>query len=139
MKKILIITISLILSFSLASCAAFEVLEFLHDGVTYYYEYSDGTKTVTNYHPYKFWKLPNYQEMVQYGDDAGLENDGIVYFVYIVDTSIDSNDAKAYYSAEFDGVTKKLLCEDGEYFSSEIEKNAVVNRLINIIDKAYFK
>lgn len=110
------------------------VSEFTSDGVTYYYEYSEGIKTITNYHPYKFWKLPDYQEMVQFGDDAGLENEGVVYFIYVVDTSIDPDDSKAYYSAEFDGETKELLCEDGEYFSNEADKQAFVDRLINLID-----
>lgn len=134
MKKTLLIVISVVLLLSLASCGMSNVSEFTSDGVTYYYEYSEGIKTITNYHPYKFWKLPDYQEMVQFGDDAGLENEGVVYFIYVVDTSIDPDDSKAYYSAEFDGETKELLCEDGEYFSNEADKQAFVDRLINLID-----
>ena len=141
MKKLLLITLSFVMLFSLVSCNRWDVIEFEHDGVTYYYEFSNGIKTVTNYHPYKFftWGLPDYQEMVQYGDDVGLENDGVVYFVYVVDTSIDPDNPQAYYSAELDGETKTLLCEDGEYFSSEEEKSEVVVRLLDIIDTAYFK
>lgn len=139
MKKILLFIISIALLLSITSCDMSNVMEFSRDGVTYYYEYSDGIKTVTNYHPYKFWKLPDYQEMVQLGDGAGLENEGNVYFIYVVDTSIDPESSKAYYTAELDAETKELLCEDGEYFSSEAEKNATVERLLDLIDTAYFK
>ena len=141
MKRLLLIIIALCLFISLVSCNRVDIIEFERDGVTYYYEYSHGIKTVTNYHPYKFftWGLPDYQEMVQYGNDVGLENDGVVYFIYVVDTSIDPDDPKAYYIAELDGETKELLCEDGEYFSSEEEKNGTVMRLVDIIDTIYFK
>lgn len=141
MKRLLLIIITLCLLLSLISCDRWNVIEFERDGVTYYYEFANGIKTVTNYHPYKFltWGLPDYQEMVQYGDDVGLENEGVVYFIYVVDTSIEPDDPKAYYSAELDGETKELLCEDGEYFLSEEEKNATVDRLVEIIDTAYFK
>ena len=133
MKKISILLL-IILVFSLVSCTRSDLFEIERDGVTYYLDYSDGIKTVTNYHPYKFWALPDYQEMVEYGDGAGLENDGVVYFIYIVDTSIAPESPKAYYTAEFDGETKALLCEDGEYFSNEEEKNEVVERLLELID-----
>lgn len=136
MKKVLLILISYVLLLSLISCNA-NVIEFTHDGVTYYYEFSDGIKTITNYHPYKFWELPNYQEMIQLGDGAGLENEGVVYFIYVVDTSIDPDSPSAYYTAEFDGETNTLLCEDGEYFSNEEEKNAVIERLLELIDTIY--
>ena len=133
MKKTIFILIILILSLSLASCNS-AVTEFSHDGITYYYEYSDGIKTITNYHPYKLFQLPEYQEMVQWGEGAGLENEGVVYFVYAVDTSVDPEDPKAYYSAEFNGETKVLLCEDGEYFASEAEKSEFIDRMINLIN-----
>ncbi len=136
MKKISILLL-IILVFSLVSCLRSDLFEIERDGVTYYLDYSDGIKTVTNYHPYKFWKLPNYQEMVQFGDGAGLENEGVVYFIYVVDTSIDSDNPKAYYTAEFDGETKALLCEEGEYFSNEEEKNEVVERLLELIEMIY--
>ena len=72
--------------------------------------------------------------MAEFGEGAGIKNEGTVYYIYVVDTSIDSESPKAYYSAEFDGVTKSLLCEDGEYFSNEEEKNEVVERLLKLID-----
>ena len=134
MKKISFLATVLVLLMSLASCGVSNIIEISNDGATYYYEYSDGVKTITNYHPKKLLQLPTYQEMVQLGDGAGLENEGVVYFVYVVDTSIDSQDPKAYYSAEFDGNTKALLCESGEYFANEADKTAFVDRLINLID-----
>ena len=141
MKKTLLILLALILSFSMISCSNFkDVIEFKgENGETYFYEYSDGIKSITNYHPHKFWALPDYQELVQYGDGAGVENEGKVYFIYVVDTSLDPESTKAYYSAEFDGETKELFCEEGEYFSDEAQKNALVERLLSEIDTAYFK
>ena len=139
MKKSLLILLLLALLFSLTSCFN-DVTEFQEkDGNTYYYEYSDGIKTVTNYHPHKLWALPNYQEMVQYGDGAGLENEGVVYFVYVVDTSIDAESPQAYYMAELNGETKELLCDDGEYFTDEAEKNAFITRLVDLVDSVNFK
>ena len=134
MKKVLLIALSLVLLISLPSCMNSKVTKVDLESGSIYYEYDGEIITVTNYHPYKFWSLPDYQEMIQYGDGAGLENEGVVYFIYVVDTSVDSDDPKAYYSAEFDGETKELLCEDGEYFNDEAKKSAVVERLFNLID-----
>ena len=140
MKRALIIFISLALVIFMTSCSVFEVIEYTgENGAVYFYDYSDGIKTVTNYHPYKFWDLPSYQEMVQYGEGAGLENGGVVYYIYVVDTSIDADDESAYYCAELDGETKELLCEEGAYFSDEAEKKAVIDRLVREIDSTYFK
>ena len=141
MKKILLVFVSFVLLVSLVSCIGSSVIKFKDDRSAgdLYYEFSDGIKTVTNYHPYNFFAFPNYQELVQYGEGAGLENEGKVYFIYIVDTSMNSDDPQAYYCAEFDGETRELLCEDGEYFSTEEEKNAAIERLVGIIDSAYFK
>lgn len=139
MKKLLLVVISIALLLAITSCGMSSVLEFERDGVNYYYEFSEGIKSVTNYHPYKFWKLPIYQELVQLGDGAGLENEGNVYFIYVVDTSIDPDSPKAYYTAEFDAETKELLCEEGEYFFEEAEKSATVERLIDLIDTVCFK
>ena len=139
MKKVFLIVISCVLLLSITSCATFDILDFSCDGVTYYYEFSDGIKTITNYHPYKFWDLPSYQEMIQLGDSAGLENEGRVYFIYVVDTSINPDSPKAYYTAEFDAETKALLYEEGDYFSREEEKRATVEKLIRLIDTVYFK
>ena len=134
MKKVLLIALSLVLLISLPSCMNSKVTKVDLESGSIYYEYDGEIITVTNYHPYKFWSLPDYQEMIQYGDGAGLENEGVVYFIYVVDTSVDSDDPKAYYSAEFDGEKKELLCEDGEYFNDEAKKSAVVERLFNLID-----
>ena len=136
MKKLLLVILSFILLLLLTSCI-FNGVTDLNDG--YYYDFSDGIKTITNYHPYKLWALPDYQELVQFGEGAGLENEGNVYFIYIVDTSIESDSPRAYYSAEFDGETKELLCESGEYFTDEAAKDATVSKLIDMIDKVYLK
>ena len=139
MRKIISLLIAFVLLISLVSCNMMNVIEFERDGIMYYYEYSEGVKTITNYHPYKIWKLPNYQEMVQLGDGVGLDNEGKVYFILVVDTSMDSNNPKSYYSVEIDAETKTILCTYGEYFSNDAEKNATVERLINLIDTVYFK
>ena len=139
MKKVILITLTLALMLSLTSCFG-DFIEYQgEDGKTYYYAYSEGVKSITNYHPYKLWELPTYQELVQYGEGVGLENEGVIYIIYIVDTSVESTEAKAYYTAEFDGETKELLYEDGEYFSDETEKNATVERLLYEIDTPNFK
>jgi hypothetical protein len=137
MKKILLTLISFILLFSLVSCLRSDLFIVERDGFKYYLDYSDGIKSATNYHPYNFFSLPKYQELIQHGDGAGLENDGVVYFIYVVDTSISADDSKAYYCAEFDGETKEFLCESGEYFENEEEKNKVINRLLAIIEILY--
>jgi len=139
MKKLLSGLLLLTLLLSLTACGG-EVIEFVgEDNEEYYYEYSDGIKSVTNYHPYKFWALPDYQELVQYGDGAGLENEGTVYFIYVVDTSRDSQSAEAYYTAELDGATEELLFEDGAYFSDDSAKTATVERLLDIIKNTDLK
>lgn len=135
MKRIFLFALAFVMVLSLSACTFNDIVEFEgSDGQKYYCEYDDGITTVTNYHPYKFLSLPDYQEMVQYGDGAGLENEGIVYYIYVVDTSINADDPKAYYTAEFDGETKELLCEEGDYFSDETQKSALIERLLNVID-----
>ena len=137
MKKILLTLISVILLFSLVSCLRSDLFIVERDGFKYYLDYADGIKSATNYHPYNLFGLPKYQELIQHGDGAGLENDGVVYFIYVVDTSISADDSKAYYCAELDGETKELLCESGEYFENEEEKNKVIDRLLAIIEILY--
>ena len=119
---------------SLSSCFGGEVTELTDRGFPgYYYEDSEGIVSITNYHPYKFYALPDYQELVQYGDGAGLTNEGTVYFVYVVDTSLEPDSEKAYYSAEFDGETGELLSEEGEYFADTEEKSLTVDKLLSMI------
>ena len=96
----------------------------------YYLENDEGVLSVTNYAPYDFLNLPNYQELAQYGDGAGLENEGVVYYIFITDTS----KKDTYYTAEFDGETKELLCEEGTFFADEAAKNETVNRLLTMLD-----
>ena len=138
MRRFLHTVLIFVLVISLVSCNAFNIVKFEHEGNTYYYDYSDGIKTITNYHPYRFFNLPIYQEMIQYGEAAGLISEGVVYFVYAVDTSVDPESENAYYMAELDGETKELIWEEGQYFSEESDKISFVERLINLIDTVYF-
>ena len=71
---------------------------------------------------------------MQYGY-VGLENEGVVYCVYIVDTSVNAEDPSAYYCAELDGETRALLCEEGTLFESEAEKSEAVEKLFDMIDE----
>ena len=96
----------------------------------YYLVRENETVSVTNYAPYDFFHLPDYQELAQYGDGAGLDNEGVVYFVFITDTSKEDT----YYSAEFDGETRALLCEEGTFFADEATKNETVDRLLDMLD-----
>ena len=138
MKKIFATILVFALILSLTSCILDSVFRFKDEnGKIYYADYSDGIISVTNYHPYKFWELPNYQELAQLGEGAGLENEGRVYFIYVVDTSIDPDSPKAYYTAEFDAETKELLTEEGEYFEDEETKNSVIKKLLKMVDEVY--
>ncbi len=137
MKKVLIGAVIFTLIFSLVSCGGNSLTQldggyYLERGNDLYGEEFESV-SIMNYHPYKFWALPDYQELVQYGY-VGLENEGVVYFVYIVDTSRDADSPYAYYCAEFDGETRELLCEEGEYFSDNSVKNATVEKLLNLMD-----
>ncbi len=96
----------------------------------YYLVRENDTVSVTNYAPYNFFALPDYQELAEYGDGAGLENEGVVYYIFITDTS----KKDTYYTAEFDGTTQALLCEEGTFFADEAAKNETVNRLLNMLD-----
>ena len=134
MKRFILIIISLILIFSLSSCNVGVVQKLDGEFEDYYYESSKGIKTVTNYHPYNVSSLPTYQEMIQFGDGAGLENEGKVYFIYVVDTSKNPDSDEAYYTAEFDATTRAMLCESGEYFTDEETKNETLKRLFEVFD-----
>ena len=135
MKRSLSVLLIILLVLSLASCVLGDAEELTERGFEgYYYEESDGIISITNYHPYDFFSLPDYQELVGYGEDAGLENDGTVYFIYVVDTSLDPDSDAAYYSAEFEGTTRELLCEEGEYFTDDAAKTQTVAKLLDMIE-----
>lgn len=138
MKKVVSILCLFVLLLSLASCVA-KVTEFTHEGVTYYYEFVDGRKSIANYNPNKLSNLPKYQELIQLGDGVGDKNEGRVYYIFILDMTFDTNDPKAYYTAEFDAETRELLSEEGEYFATEADKNATVTRLFHLIDTVSFE
>ncbi len=103
----------------------------------YYLTSEDGVLSITNYDP-DGSDMPSYQELIVYGDGAGLETQGVVYYIYIVDAdSVDSETGEGkYYMAEFADDTHELLTEDNQYFSSEVEKENIINELIEMMDFA---
>ena len=130
MKKTSILWMVLTIALLLTACTGgAEKLTGEYAG--YYLAEEEGAVSVTNYQPYHIFALPDYQELVQYGDGVGLENEGVVYFVFVTDTAKED----CFYSAEFDGETRELLCEEGTFFDSENAKNATVTRLLDMIDE----
>ena len=130
MKKFCVLLIVLVAALLLSACAGgAEKLSGEYAG--YYRANEDGIVSITNYQPYNFLALPEYQELVEYGDGAGLDNEGVVYFIFVTDTSKED----CFYSAEFDGQTRELLCEEGTFFASEQAKQATVNRLLDMLDQ----
>lgn len=65
--------------------------------------------TITNHNPYNIFKLPNYQEVIEYGY-VSMETKEIVYSIDIF-----IKDSGEYYHAEYDKDTKELLNEDGDW------------------------
>ena len=128
MKRCFAFGLACILVFSLSACTlGAEKLTGEYEG--YYLAKEDGILSVTNYAPYDFFHLPDYQELAEYGDGAGLDNEGIVYYIFITDTSKEDT----YYTAEFDE-NRKLLCEEDKFFADEETKTQAVNRLLNMLD-----
>ena len=129
MKKFRVLLMALVAALLLSACTGdAEKLSGEHAG--YYRTNEDGIVSITDYQPYNFLALPDYQELVQYGDGAGIDNKGIVYFVFVTDTSKED----CFYSGEFDGATRALLSEEGTFFTDENAKNATVTRLLDMID-----
>ncbi len=127
-RTFILLMLALVLLLSACSAGA-EKLTGEYEG--YYLTNEDGTASVTNYHPYNFLSLPDYQELVEYGDGAGLDNAGVVYFIFVTDTAKED----CFYSAEFDGVTRELLCEEGTFFTDENAKQETITRLLDMIDE----
>ena len=128
MRRLFAVIIVTIIAFALCACTGgAEKLTGEYEG--YYLIRENSTISVTNYAPYNFFALPDYQELAEYGDGVGLENEGIVYYIFITDTS----KKDTYYTAEFDGKTKELLCEEGTFFADETVKNETVNRLLDML------
>ncbi|MBQ9750220.1 MAG: hypothetical protein IJV87_06535 [Clostridia bacterium] len=129
MKKFCVLLIVLVAVLLLSACTGgAEKLSGEYAG--YYRANEDGIVSVTNYQPYNFFALPDYQELVEYGDGAGVDNEGVVYFVFVTDTSKED----CFYCAEFDGATRALLCEEGTFFTDENAKIATVTRLLDMMD-----
>ncbi len=128
MKRIFAALLVIMLVFSFTACTlGAEKLSGEYAG--YYLENEDSTISVTNYHPYNFFNLPDYQELAQYGDGVGIDREDAVYFIFITDTSKEDT----YYSAEFDE-NGTLLCEEGTFFADEAAKKETVTRLLNMLD-----
>ncbi len=139
MKKALLSFFAIVLILSLISCVHTMELDGEYNG--YYLEVSRSiygseydSISITNYKQgLPFSDYPEYQELVQYGC-VGIENEGIVYAIYIVDTSIDPESEDAYYCAEFDCETRELLFEEGAYYSDSSYRETEVKRLLDMID-----
>ncbi|MBE6983623.1 MAG: hypothetical protein E7435_04995 [Ruminococcaceae bacterium] len=129
MKRWIAVLLAVAFVFGLSACAGgAEKLTGEYEG--YYRVNEDGIVSVTNYHPYHFFDLPDYQELAEYGNGAGLDNEGVVYFIFITHTSKED----CFYSAEFDGATRELLSEEGTFFTDETAKKEAVDRLLNMLD-----
>lgn len=100
----------------------------------YYANFDEGIISVTNYDPDDMSNIPSYQEMIDYGDGAGLENEGTVYCIYIFDSANSTEENEIYYYTELADETLEVLIEEDSYFASEDERKAVVDKLIEIIN-----
>lgn len=128
MKRCFAFVLALVLTLSLSACTfGAEKLTGQYEG--YYLAQEDGILSVTNYAPYDFFHLPDYQELAEYGDGAGIDNKGLVYYIFITDTSKEDT----YYTAEFDE-NRTLLCEEGTFFTDESNKEQTVTKLLDMLD-----
>ncbi len=139
MKKISAIMLIMILALSLAACGLIglkntSVISLADKYPGYYANFEDGIISITNYHPYDFADLPDYQELIEYGDGAGLENEGTVYFIFVVNTKYSTEDNEHFYCAELADGTLNVLTEEDSYFASDAEKTAAVNKLMEIME-----
>lgn len=137
MKRILTVTLVLVLALSLSSCILnFQKLGGEYEG--YYYESSYGSVTVANYDPNNMFAIPAYQEMVMFGDGVGDVSEGVVYYI-IVGGDVGGTDAEDghYYIGEFHPETREILYEEGSYFADEETKMATVEKLMDLADYVY--
>lgn len=100
----------------------------------YYATVREGIISIMNYNPDDINSIPAYQELIEYGDGAGLENEGVVYYIYVLDTADSTQGNEKYYYAELAGDTMEVLMEQNSYFASEDESNALVTRLLEMIN-----
>ena len=145
MKKASGLLIVLAILFTLAACgnsnggagttnqnASTTNLEDKYPG--YYANFDEGIISVTNYDPDDMGSIPSYQEMIAYGDGAGLENEGTVYYIFIVDTVVSTEKNEKCYYAEFADETMEILIEEDTYFANEEERKEIVDKLIEIMN-----
>ena len=76
------------------------------------------------------------------GNNYGIEAESLGAFMNIISENVnadifvtDTSKEDCFYSAEFDGQTRELLCEEGTFFASEQAKQATVNRLLDMLDQ----
>lgn len=100
----------------------------------YYANFDEGIISVTNYDPDDMGNIPSYQEMIDYGDGAGLENGDTVYCILIVDTAVPTDENEKCYYTELADETMETLVEEDTYFVDQEERKATVDRLIEIIN-----
>lgn len=145
MKKIIGLIMFLVMIFTLTACGSSNGdsaannqnsstlnLEEKYPG--YYANFDEGIISVTNYDPDDMNKIPSYQEMIDYGDGAGLENDGTVYCIYILDSANSTEDNEKYYYAELTDGTMEVLNEEDSLYANEEERKVVVDKLIEIMN-----
>lgn len=145
MKKIIGLIIVFVLLFTFAACgdsnsssdtnnqnASTSNLKDKYPG--YYANFDEGIISVTNYDPDDTGSIPSYQELIDYGEGAGLESEGTVYYIYLFDSANSSENNEKYYYAELADETMEVLIEEDSYFASEEERKEIVDKLIEIMN-----
>lgn len=108
----------------------------LEDYPGYYAMMEEGIVSVTNYDPNAIGHIPAYQELIEYGEGAGMENPGLVYSILILDCDQLDGEEAVYYASEWDGASKALLMEEDHFFSSSEKKDETVEKLMEILESA---
>lgn len=108
----------------------------LEDYPGYYAMMEEGIISVTNYDPNAIGNIPAYQELIEYGEGAGMEHPGLVYSILILDCDQLDGEEAVYYASERDGASKALLMEEDHFFSSSEKKDETVEKLMKILESA---
>lgn len=97
----------------------------------YYVDYSEGDISITNYNPDNVLNLPDYQELIVYGDDVTIEQGSEGYCIYIINK--ENNKDQLYYSADLD-LEYNIISESGTLWQTDIEhRKQVTESLIEIM------
>ncbi len=140
MKKIIVLIIAFAMLSTLYACGNDGTdmnnstlnLEEKYSG--YYADFEEGIISVINYDPNDMSSIPTYQELISYGEGAGLENKGTVYYIYVFDSLNSNKSNERYYYAELADETMEVLIEEDKYFENEIDRKKVVDKLIEIMN-----